>query len=167
MFKKWYAHNHPRKDTNSEYALLPAIIWFNNVIIVDYVEFRKYMTEIYNNEIKSITDHHKRAEAMQPIWDYVDSLEVVDTTGAHALVSVVSMMKTAKDQFTTLVCCAPCVFHNLEQIEVVGAIVYTGPDPAARQTSTLFGGSTLIQDMLSDTQSDVRKMIDQLTTDIK
>ena len=79
----------------------------NDVIIVDYVEFGKYMTEIYNNEIKPITDPRKRAEAMQPIWDYVDSLEVVDTTGAHALKSVVSMMKTAKDQFATLVSRAP------------------------------------------------------------
>ena len=58
-------------------------------------------------------------------------------------------------------------FHNLEQIEVVGAIVYTGTDAAARQTSTIFGGSSLVQDILSDTRSDVRKIIDRITTDIK
>ena len=151
----------------------------NDVIVVSYKEFGKHMVGIYNKEIKSIADPQKRAEAMQPIWDYVDSLETVDTTGAHALKSVVSIMKTAKDQFTTLVSRAPysgqscldsmqsAAFHNLEQIEVVGAIVYTGPDPAARQTSTLFGGSTLLQDMLLDTRSDVRKVIDRLTTDIK
>jgi hypothetical protein len=150
-----------------------------NLIAVTYAEFGKHMINEYNKEIKSIADPQKRAEAMQPIWEYVDSLETVDTTGAHALKSVVSVMKTAKDQFATLVSHAPrladsflrstqaAAFHNLEQIEVVGAIIYTGPDPAARQTSTIFGGSTLLQEMLTNTRSDVRKLIDRLTTDIK
>lgn len=58
-------------------------------------------------------------------------------------------------------------YHNINEIEVVGAIIYTGTDAAARQTSTLFGGSALIQDMLVDSRTDVRKILDRLTTDIK
>jgi hypothetical protein len=55
----------------------------------------------------------------------------------------------------------------LNEIEVVGAIVYTGTDAAARQTSTIFGGSALVQDMLSDTRTDIRKILDCITVDIK
>ena len=55
----------------------------------------------------------------------------------------------------------------MEQIEVVGAIVYTGPDGAARQTSTIFGGSELFQKLLDDNAVDVRKVIDRITTYFK
>jgi hypothetical protein len=58
-------------------------------------------------------------------------------------------------------------FHNLEEIEVVGAIVYMGTDAAARQTSALFGGSELIKDMLAANPKDVRTILDNITTAIK
>jgi hypothetical protein len=58
-------------------------------------------------------------------------------------------------------------YHNLNEIEVVGAIIYTGTDAAARQTSTIFGGLALVQDMLSDTRTDVCKILDRITVDIK
>jgi hypothetical protein len=51
----------------------------------------------------SITDADKRAEALQPIRDYVDSLEKNDNSNGLALKSVVTLMKNAKDQLTTLV----------------------------------------------------------------
>jgi hypothetical protein len=63
-------------------------------------------------------------------------------------------------------CHQAAAYHNINEIEVVGALVYTGTDAAARQTSTLFGGSALIQDMLVDTRTDVRRILDRLTTDI-
>ena len=58
-------------------------------------------------------------------------------------------------------------YHNLNEIEVVGAIVYTGTDAAARQASAIFGGSTLVQDMIHNSRTDVRKILDRMTTDIK
>lgn len=58
-------------------------------------------------------------------------------------------------------------YHNLDEIEVVGAIVYTGLDAAARQTSSVFAGSTLARDMVSDTRTHVRQILDRITTDIK
>jgi ABC-type uncharacterized transport system YnjBCD substrate-binding protein len=61
------------------------------------------MTKIYNNTIKSIEDPAERARVLQPIWEYVDSLDVVENTGHHKLKSVVSTMQSAKDQFATLV----------------------------------------------------------------
>jgi hypothetical protein len=55
----------------------------------------------------------------------------------------------------------------MEEIEVIGAIVYTGPDAAARQTSTFFGGSQLFHKLLDDNAVDVRKVIDRITTYFK
>jgi hypothetical protein len=74
---------------------------------VNYVEFGKHMTKVYNETIKSIKDPQKRAEAMQPIWDYVDAVDAVEDTGKHAIKSVVATMQAAKDQFTTLVSVGP------------------------------------------------------------
>jgi predicted metallopeptidase len=58
-------------------------------------------------------------------------------------------------------------FHNLEQIEVVGAIVYMGTDSAAQQTSFLFGGSDLVRDALAANPTDVQEVLDNITTQIK
>ena len=70
---------------------------------MSFNEFGVHMTKIYNTTIKSIQDPAERAKALQPIWEYVDSLDVVENTGNHKLKSVVSTMQSAKDQFATLV----------------------------------------------------------------
>jgi hypothetical protein len=70
---------------------------------VSFNEFGAHITDIYKKTILSIEDPAERAKAMQPIWEYVDSLDVVENTGNHKLKSVVSIMQSAKDQFATLV----------------------------------------------------------------
>ncbi len=50
---------------------------------------------------------------------------------------------------------------------MIGAILYTGTDPGARQASTLFGGNSLVKEMISANKTDVRKLLDQLTTAVK
>jgi hypothetical protein len=67
------------------------------------MEYGKHMTEVYRETILLIKDPKERAEALQPIWDYVDSLDAIDDTDGHALKMVVSTMQAAKDQFVTLV----------------------------------------------------------------
>jgi hypothetical protein len=58
-------------------------------------------------------------------------------------------------------------YHNIEEIEVVGAIIYLGNDPAARQKSMLFGGSNSIKNLLANANIDIRRIIDVLTTGLK
>jgi hypothetical protein len=53
----------------------------------------------------------------------------------------------------------------LADIEVIGAILYVGTDPAARQKSSLFVGSPAAEKLIGG--QDIRKIIDQLTTMIK
>jgi hypothetical protein len=52
-------------------------------------------------------------------------------------------------------------------LEVVGAILYTGTDPAGRQLSTVFGGSDAIRDLINENEADVRTFLDKLTTSVK
>lgn len=70
---------------------------------MNFVEFGKHITDVYRKTILSIEDPQKRAEALQPVWDYVDSLDIIDNSDEQGLKSVVNTMQAAKDQFTTLV----------------------------------------------------------------
>jgi hypothetical protein len=70
---------------------------------VSYVEFGKHMTKVYHETILSINDPKKRAKALEPILEFVESMDAVGETGEHGLKSVVSTMQTAKEQFTSLV----------------------------------------------------------------
>ena len=58
-------------------------------------------------------------------------------------------------------------YHNLEEIEVIGSIVYVGPDPAVQQTSTMFGGSPNLRSFITSSQVDLAGFLDHLTTAIK
>jgi hypothetical protein len=147
---------------------------------VTFPEYSAHVADVYRKDYASIKDPEQHAAAFQPIWDYVNSAELVDDPNNVAVKSVVSVMNSAKDQFTNLVrnfynsfICLVSMFlqaasyHNLDEIEVVGVMVYTGTDAAGHQMSTIFGGSTVVQRILSDSRSDVRKIIDRITTEIK
>jgi hypothetical protein len=102
MFRKWYAHENP-KPKDSEWIILFHSSCTDPAKTVSYKEFGKHMTKIYKDTILSIEDPEERAEALRPIWDFVDNLDAMEDTSEHALKSVVSTMQSAKDQFTTLV----------------------------------------------------------------
>jgi hypothetical protein len=46
-------------------------------------------------------------------------------------------------------------------------IVYTGPDPTVRQTSTLFGGSPIVRELIQSSSMDLRRFLDNITTALK
>jgi hypothetical protein len=55
----------------------------------------------------------------------------------------------------------------MEDMEVVGAIIYKGTDPAGRQLSTVFCGSDVVRKLINDNEMDVRSFLDKLTTSVK
>jgi len=55
----------------------------------------------------------------------------------------------------------------LEDIKVVGMIVYTGMDAAARQTSVIFGGSEAVFELIEAHNMDVHGILDKVTTGLK
>jgi hypothetical protein len=52
-------------------------------------------------------------------------------------------------------------------MEIVGAVIYTGKDPAGQQLSTVFSGSDNVRGLIDQNESDVRELLDRLTTSIK
>lgn len=52
-------------------------------------------------------------------------------------------------------------------MEVVGAILYMGPDAGAKQMSALFGSSKAVGKLLENNNLDVRRALDNLTTALK
>jgi hypothetical protein len=50
---------------------------------------------------------------------------------------------------------------------VVGALLYTGTDPAAKQLSAIFTGSDTVRKLIDTNETDVRTLLDQMTTAVK
>ncbi|KAI5993139.1 hypothetical protein F5J12DRAFT_786015 [Pisolithus orientalis] len=69
----------------------------------------------------------------------------------------------AKTQFSGLA----EVWSNLKDIEIVGAVMYVGQDPAGHQTSGIFGGSEMIRNFINENGIDVWSLMDKYTTIFK
>ncbi|KAI6009633.1 hypothetical protein F5J12DRAFT_782131 [Pisolithus orientalis] len=69
----------------------------------------------------------------------------------------------AKTQFSGLA----EVWSNLEDIEIVGAVMYVGQDPAGHQTSGVFGGSEMIRNFINENGIDVWSLMDKYTAIFK
>jgi hypothetical protein len=52
-------------------------------------------------------------------------------------------------------------------IAVVGAVIYLGMDPGGRQASGVFSGAPLVKDVLDKNLTNVKKIVDDLTTACK
>jgi hypothetical protein len=50
---------------------------------------------------------------------------------------------------------------------VIGVLLYTGTDPAGKQLSAIFTGSDVVRELIEVNQTDVRALLDQLTTAVK
>lgn len=50
---------------------------------------------------------------------------------------------------------------------VIGALLYTGTDPAGKQLSAIFTGSDTVRQLIDVNETDVRMLLDQLTTAVK
>ncbi|KAI5989804.1 hypothetical protein F5J12DRAFT_786608 [Pisolithus orientalis] len=69
----------------------------------------------------------------------------------------------AKTQFSGLA----EAWSNLEDIEIVGVVMYVGQDPAGCQTSGIFGGSETIRNFINENGIDVWSLMDKYTTIFK
>lgn len=115
---------------------------------------------------------------MKEIWEWVDSeaSEGVDTA-SHK--SVTARMIGTQSQLTKLVrlyCNLWPFIHfllqcqtieNLDEITIIGAILYRGLDPAGKQLSGLFTGSPTFRKLIDDNDVNVRKVLDHLTVALK
>lgn len=56
---------------------------------------------------------------------------------------------------------------NLNEVEIVGAIIYTGNDPIGHQLSRIFTGSGLMRTLVNVNSANVQQWLDNLATAIK
>lgn len=55
----------------------------------------------------------------------------------------------------------------MDEISIIGAILYRGLDPAGKQLSGLFTGSPVFRQLIDDNDLDVRKLLDRLMVALK
>ncbi|KIM64380.1 hypothetical protein SCLCIDRAFT_23409 [Scleroderma citrinum Foug A] len=74
--------------------------------------------------------------------------------------SIAAKLENVKVQFSGLA----EAWCNLEEIEIVGVLMYVGEDPAGRQLSGIFGGSDMIRKFINDCGIDVHGLMDKYTS---
>jgi hypothetical protein len=79
------------------------------------------MTDVYNQDFKPITDPQEREAAFKPILEYVASLDNAESSSEISLKSIVTVMKSAKEQFSNLV-----RYHRMNVIQHPHLSVITG-----------------------------------------
>lgn len=120
--------------------------------------------EAYNEFVAELLadDDEVRNLAFKLILDFCDALDKhsglkTRTKSAHA------RMVTARAQFTMLA----ASYHNLEDMEVFGMIIYKGTDATTKQLSVIFGGSDTIKTLIELNQIDVRQVLDDFSACIR
>ncbi|KAI6013849.1 hypothetical protein EDC04DRAFT_2904430 [Pisolithus marmoratus] len=121
------------------------------------------ITKEYNSLMKDIPkdDPRARREKLKAVYEWSESSSIVPTN--HSVKSIAARVENAKTQFSGLA----EAWSNLEDIEIVGAVMYVGQDPAGRQTSGIFGGSEAIRNFINDNSIDVRALLDKYTAIFK
>ncbi|KAI6149322.1 hypothetical protein BKA82DRAFT_4013944 [Pisolithus tinctorius] len=145
LFHSWYWATQPKPDGADRNSI-------NNLI-----------TKEYNTLMIGIPkdDFAARRERLKAVYEWSESSSAVPTN--RSVKSIAARVDNAKTQFSGLA----EVWSNLEDIEIVGAVMYVGQDPAGRQTSGIFGGSETIRNFINENGIDVRSLMDKYTAIFK
>ncbi|KAI6008933.1 hypothetical protein F5J12DRAFT_892080 [Pisolithus orientalis] len=102
-------------------------------------------------------DFAARREKLKAIYEWSESSSAILTN--QSVKSIAARVDNAKTQFSGLA----EAWSNLEDIEIVGALMYVGQDPAGCQTSGIFGGSKMIRNFINENGIDVWSLMDKFT----
>ncbi|KAF9233701.1 hypothetical protein BU15DRAFT_79862 [Melanogaster broomeanus] len=58
-------------------------------------------------------------------------------------------------------------YSNMNDLDIIGAVIYNGPDHAAHAGSSLFGGNNRVKTLIDNFQVDIRGLLDILETALK
>ncbi|KAI6041016.1 hypothetical protein EDC04DRAFT_2893591 [Pisolithus marmoratus] len=119
LFCSWYWATQPKPDGAKRDAI-------NNIIMQEY-----------NSLIKDIPkdDTAARREKLKHVYEWSENSSVAPAN--KSVKSIATRVQNTKTQFSGLA----EAWSNLEEIEIVGMVMYVGQDPAGHQTSSIFGGS--------------------------
>ncbi|KAG1904965.1 uncharacterized protein F5891DRAFT_976545 [Suillus fuscotomentosus] len=136
-YRSWYWNTQeiPSGKTQSE---------INKIIDISYRELFKGVAE---------KDVETRKQLMVPYNWWLDEHE--EGGGDKDIKSVATRIQWCKDQMASMA----ESWSNLEDLEVVGAVMYIGDDPAGAQTSGIFGGSENVRGYIDDNHVNLRQML--------
>ncbi|KAI5999670.1 hypothetical protein EDD15DRAFT_2193701 [Pisolithus albus] len=145
LFRSWYWATQPKPDGADRNAI-------NNMI-----------TKEYNSLMKDVPkdDLAARREKLKVVYEWSENSSAVPAN--RSVKSIAVRVANAKTQFSGLA----EAWSNLEDIEIVGAVMYVGQDPAGRQTSGIFGGSDVVREFINAKALDVRGLMDKYTAIFK
>ncbi|KAI5985259.1 hypothetical protein EDD15DRAFT_2374303 [Pisolithus albus] len=145
LFHSWYWATQPKPDG------------------VDRDAINSLITREYNSLMQDVPkeDLSARREKLQAVYEWSESSSAVPTN--RSVKSIAARVENAKTQFSGLA----EAWSNLEDIEIIGTVMYVGQDPAGRQTSGIFGGSEVIRNFINENSIDVRALLDKYTAIFK
>lgn len=140
----------------------------------------------FNSKVKE--EYHKLWEGVDrgdaeeveritlPILDELESMELQEgmqlspiTRMKSTLAQAQRMVRLSKQTSSTMT----YYFDQAEavaranDIQLLGAVIYTGNNPAARQISAVFAGSDLCREVIDAHETSIRDVIDTITTELK
>ncbi|KIK10551.1 hypothetical protein PISMIDRAFT_78192, partial [Pisolithus microcarpus 441] len=103
------------------------------------------ITKEYNSLMKDVPkdDLAARREKLKLVYEWSENSSAIPTN--RSVKSIAVRVANVKTQFSGLA----EAWSNLEDIEIVGAVMYVGQDPEGHQTSGIFGGSDVVREFIN------------------
>ncbi|KAI6144679.1 hypothetical protein BKA82DRAFT_26761 [Pisolithus tinctorius] len=143
LFCSWYWAMQPKPDGGM--AFLPLTSTEYNTLMIGIPK----------------DDFAARRERLKAVYEWSESSSAILTN--RSVKSIAARVDNAKTQFSGLV----EAWSNLKDIEIVGAVMYVGQDPAGHQTFGIFGGSEMIRNFINENGIDVQSLMDKYTVIFK
>ncbi|KAI6016319.1 hypothetical protein BKA83DRAFT_4497947 [Pisolithus microcarpus] len=145
LFRSWYWATQPKPDG------------------VDRDAINSLITREYNSLMQDVPkeDLSTRQEKLRVVYKWSESSSAVPTN--RSVKSMATRVENAKMQFSGLA----EAWSNLEDIEIIGTVMYVGQDPAGCQMSGIFGGSEVIRNFINENSIDVWALLDKYTAIFK
>ncbi|KAI6126516.1 hypothetical protein F5141DRAFT_1060265 [Pisolithus sp. B1] len=139
LFCSWYWATQPKPAGVNRDTL-------NNLITKEY---NTLMQDIPKDDLAA------RREKLQAVYEWSESSSVIPAN--QSVKSIAARVNSTKTQFSGLA----KAWSNLKDIEIIGAVMYVGQDPAGCQISGIFGGSEVIRNFINEHGVDVRALMDK------
>ena len=141
-------------------------------------KFNNIITKEYNNLMKDIPkeDMSVRREKLKHVYEWRESSSVIPSNKLAK--SIAAKLENMKVQFLGLVSNSQMVYStiyfsqaeawcNLEEIQIIGVLMYVGKDPAGHQLSGIFGRSDIVRKFINNHGIDVCDLMDKYTSIFK
>ncbi|KAI5994260.1 hypothetical protein F5J12DRAFT_785822 [Pisolithus orientalis] len=102
---------------------------------------------------------YKSGDSAHPVGDIVHPCQEGGLIYTRLQKKGKARVDNAKTQFSGLA----EAWSNLEDIVIVGVVMYVAQDPAGCQTSGIFGGSEMIRNFINENGTDVQSLMDKYT----